>query len=392
MATLIPLSTQYFDAIGEPLEAGKMYFYDSGTLDLHAIYTREDEAFQLANPVVLSSEGRIPTAGVWCNGSYRIILKDSAGVTVFDLDDVNLYNPVNWTGLTASIADINAVAGSLGTPGTVVANKAVVVGASKDIASFGVLTGATLRATTAVRTPQINDVNNVAAITIPAVASQVNSITITPAVTAADPSIMATGADSNIDLIIDGKGTGGVNIAGLLYPTADGSAGQVMTTSGSGTLSFASIPLSSQIVKQVTQASTQTYSAVTSVIPADDTIPQITEGTEILTCSITPSSASSTLLIFFIGDVSSSLNNYATTALFRDAGANAITASGSGIPASNDLIVSTTMFASVSAASTALTTFRIRVGRSASGTVWVNGNAGRKYGGVSNCSLIILEI
>ena len=43
---------------------------------------------------------------------------------------------------------------------------------------------------------------------------------------------------SNANLEIDANGSGKVSIAGLLYPTADGSANQVLKTDGSGTLSF----------------------------------------------------------------------------------------------------------------------------------------------------------
>lgn len=46
--------------------------------------------------------------------------------------------------------------------------------------------------------------------------------------------------NTNANLSLDGNGTGKVLISNLSYPAADGTANQVLTTDGSGTLSFAS--------------------------------------------------------------------------------------------------------------------------------------------------------
>ena len=72
--------------------------------------------------------------------------------------------------------------------------------------------------------------------------SAVNQIDVTNAATGNPPEISATGDDTNIGLKITPKGSGAVVIDGLSYPTADGSNGQFLTTNGSGTLSFGSVP------------------------------------------------------------------------------------------------------------------------------------------------------
>lgn len=74
------------------------------------------------------------------------------------------------------------------------------------------------------------------------VASAVNEVTLTNAVTGSGPIVSATGDDSNIDLKLMNKGTGNVRLgtALLKFPNADGSANQALVTNGSGTLSFAS--------------------------------------------------------------------------------------------------------------------------------------------------------
>jgi len=80
-------------------------------------------------------------------------------------------------------------------------------------------------------------------------ASAVNEITVTNSATGNAPEISATGDDTNIDLKLTPKGTGKLNLDGIKFPNADGSAGQFLKTDGSGVLSFAASGLSLQSVK-----------------------------------------------------------------------------------------------------------------------------------------------
>ena len=57
------------------------------------------------------------------------------------------------------------------------------------------------------------------------------------AITVHDNKISTNASNANLEL--DANGSGKVSIAGLLYPTSDGSSNQVLKTDGSGTLSFA---------------------------------------------------------------------------------------------------------------------------------------------------------
>jgi len=72
-------------------------------------------------------------------------------------------------------------------------------------------------------------------------ASAVNEVTVTNAATSNAPEISATGDDSNIDLKLTPKGTGKLNLDGIKFPNADGSADQVLKTDGSGNLSFGEV-------------------------------------------------------------------------------------------------------------------------------------------------------
>ena len=69
-------------------------------------------------------------------------------------------------------------------------------------------------------------------------ATAVNEVSITNAATSGAPEISATGDDTNIDLKITPKGSGKLNLDGIKFPNADGTADQVLVTDGAGNLSF----------------------------------------------------------------------------------------------------------------------------------------------------------
>lgn len=79
---------QAFDSSGDPLASGKVYTYYAGTTTPLASYTTQAATTPNANPVILDSAGR---ASIWLGPyAYRIILKTSADVTVWDDDNVQL--------------------------------------------------------------------------------------------------------------------------------------------------------------------------------------------------------------------------------------------------------------------------------------------------------------
>ena len=110
---------------------------------------------------------------------------------------------------------------------------------------------------------QINDTNVNEQIKFTTTASAVNEFTITNAATANAPEISATGGDTNIDIKITPKGTGKINLDGIKFPNADGSAGQFLKTDGSGSLSFADSGLAWQSV--VTTSTNCTVSALNEI-------------------------------------------------------------------------------------------------------------------------------
>jgi len=148
-----------------------------------------------------------------------------------------------------------------------------------------------------------------------------------------------------------------------------------------------------QIV-QVVNTQTGTYSALaTTIIPKDNTIPQNDEGSEAMTLAITPTSATNKLkidIVAFFGHASSTIAR-GTGALFQDATANALAASGGDAYKEQPLCANFTHY--MTAGTVSETTFKVRLGWSASEAVKFNGNeSGALYGGVLASSITISEI
>lgn len=146
-------------------------------------------------------------------------------------------------------------------------------------------------------------------------------------------------------------------------------------------------------VAQVVETDLVTSGTTTSQIPTDDTIPQITEGTEIITASITPKYATSTLYVeATINCATNTAGSASVAAVFQNAAVNALGAAffnSAGVDYGHQV----TVRFKVTAKTTATRTFRVRVGPNSAVTLTYNGNAAsRRFGGVSTSSLKITEV
>lgn len=160
-------------------------------------------------------------------------------------------------------------------------------------------------------------------------------------------------------------------------------AGNVYTPSATNALSGSVI----QTVTTLTGA----VATGTTAIPYDDTIPQITEGTEFMTRAITPNNSSNILLIevTFFGTTSDT--NQLAVALFQDATAGALAAVAQRCASGDGGTIKLVYV--MAAGTTSSTTFRVRAGTSGGGTITINGTGGgRLYGGVAASSIVIKEI
>jgi hypothetical protein len=145
-------------------------------------------------------------------------------------------------------------------------------------------------------------------------------------------------------------------------------------------------------VIQTVTATPYVANANLAVIPFDDTIPQITEGTQILTLNIAPRFTNSKIQLTFNGFGAADAAGAFSAALFR-------------VGTTDALKVTTTYLAGAnyrdelnidwvdSPATTTTVTYTIRAGAQAGNIARMNGNStARFFGGTAACTLVAKEI
>lgn len=129
----------------------------------------------------------------------------------------------------------------------------------------------------------------------------------------------------------------------------------------------------------------------TTVMPADTSIPQNTEGLEVMTLAITPKNAANILYIDVVIFGAHSAGGTLSAALFQDSTASALSAGANSFAAINNLRPMSFTHRMV-AGTIVETIFKIRSGASLAGTYTFNGiSAGVKHGGVMASSITIRE-
>ena len=240
---------QGFDSNGDPLSSGKLYTYAAGTTTNKTTYTTQGAGTANANPVILDSRGE---ADVWIDGSYKFVLKDSSDTTIWTVDNIGTAAEsavLSKTGAyTVAAADTGALilcnasggAFTVTLPAAADQTSGFSVYIKKIDTSSNAITvepnaAETLedqtnwlvsqpyeciRITTdtvewfisAMVPKTIYDNNGKEVLKIGTTASAVNEVTITNAATSELPIIAASGDDTNIGLILRGKGTGRIDL------------------------------------------------------------------------------------------------------------------------------------------------------------------------------------
>jgi len=152
-------------------------------------------------------------------------------------------------------------------------------------------------------------------------------------------------------------------------------------------------------VVKVISDTTPAFTSTTAVIPPDNTIPQITEGEEIFSITITPTDASSNLVIEAIVWASNDLGTLTypiPLALFHDSDVDAIAVGGNMIDNANVNRMTPLLFKYiVSAGSTTARTYSLRTGPTIMGfELFINTtNTGDNvFGAIWQSSFTITEI
>lgn len=144
------------------------------------------------------------------------------------------------------------------------------------------------------------------------------------------------------------------------------------------------------VIRRVDATPYTTYTSDTTSIPNDDSIPQNTEGLEILTATITPQHAANRLVIEAVVHMSGDASRTCIAALFQDSTADALAVAVETSPASGN-VMTVRLRHEMAAGGTSATTFKIRVGTT-TGTFYVNGtNSARSFGGRLACTLSVTE-
>jgi hypothetical protein len=153
----------------------------------------------------------------------------------------------------------------------------------------------------------------------------------------------------------------------------------------SGTILTTTSPKAGNVIQVVNNQSSSAVST-SSTIPLDGTIPQNTEGAELFTLAITPTSSSSKLLIQVVVQLYPQSTAWGTIALFQDSTANAIASSVAYMTtATGGMIMPLNYY--MTAGTTSSTTFKVRYGASTG-----NCNVNTSAAGLVGSSITIMEI
>lgn len=180
-------------------------------------------------------------------------------------------------------------------------------------------------------------------------------------------------------------GIGTINSSNILMLKYNVGAGYFEIIGGILSHDHSNLANGGRAVGQLIQTQITTDGAVatgTTVIPEDDTIPQITEGDEYITVSITPTKTTNRLIIDCIwnGSTGATSSNI-IMALFQDAIANALATVWSAKDAITNSRSQAVLHFEMIAGTTSTITFRIRVGAPTAGTTTFNGvSATRNFG------------
>lgn len=384
------------------------YYVDTGAADVYVITPAPAISVYAAGQswlvkITNTNTTTTPTINVNGLGAKTIVLSDSTALTANILAASGVYR-FTYDGTNMQVTGVVAT-GNVTTTGT------------------QILTNKTL---TSPKVNQILDTNGNESLVLTATASAVNEITVINNATGNYPRFEASGGDTNVGLDFRAKGTGLVRYLGtstasagvtyfeqttngfnsvtikapaavttdytLTLPAAAPASKKGVQVASDGTVTFDG---TSTIVQKVSAVVTATSTGATNT-PFDDTIPQITEGNEFITVTITPINSSNILEIDFDALFGEEANNDSPliVAIHQDATANALYAkpfiNGAG-SATQDYYPVTGKYRMV-AGTTSATTFRLRAGF-VTGTVRINGSGGgRKLGGAISSYLTVTEI
>jgi hypothetical protein len=180
------------------------------------------------------------------------------------------------------------------------------------------------------------------------------------------------------------------------YIKVNGTTAATVTSTGLTTASLQNAAvtgakLADGMIIQSVYASTNATTDITNGIPSDDTIPQNTEGAEILTATITPSSSTNKILVSVVVNGTTINAVSYNVALFKDSVADALSAARNYGQGYTYQLALTHLD---SPATTSAVTYKVRAGAATGNNFYLNQTNGdvRMFGGVCFSSIVLTEI
>lgn len=176
--------------------------------------------------------------------------------------------------------------------------------------------------------------------------------------------------------------------------TAAQSSNGDFATAAQGAKADTALQPSGAVIRDRAYAEYSSNIDLTSAIPDDNTIPQITEGTQILSASITPKTITNRVRVCLnIADACCvSAGKYLIAAIFSNGTANAIAGKVVSMPDNQQRAELSIVFEHIPA-SISPQNYTVRVGTQDGTTFRLNGlSSGGRLGGVQKCTLILEEI
>lgn len=160
------------------------------------------------------------------------------------------------------------------------------------------------------------------------------------------------------------------------------------------TAAIAALPAAGTSVQTVYAELTTHTTGTTAMAGGVDTIPQNTDGTELVTVSITPKATTNKLVIRVGGVASNSGVTSNWSALFQDTTAGALAACAWAVNVADSMVPFSFAY-QMTAGTTSATTFKVRIGNfNGVGSTWsVNGHSSaRRLGGSQRVTITVEEI
>lgn len=316
------------------------------------------------NTINLTSGAAVFTPNITFGGNITV-----TGTSTFNgaITGLTITNPVNVGSFALTLGGTTTFGGAVSTSGTF-----TITGSTYNF------TG-TLTANTSITFPTSGTLVNTDVTTL---TSLTTANALTSASTLATIGTVTTGVWNGTGLTVPYGGTGlasatayavllgGTTSTGAFQSIASvGTSGQVLTSNGAGAKpTFQNS--SGVLVQRVHTAITGTNG--TSSIPADNTIPQISEGTSFASLAITPINSANLLVVVVNTPVGkSNSNSTAIYSMFQDSTANALSARIKSFFSGNDQEYITWVY-EMTAGTTSSTTFSCRVGTADTGTWYIS--------------------